>query len=627
MINRETGPKQTTSPFFDAVPMPGGPALAGATRAAVFPPPTHAGDGRRTPTTIENWIGRIGVPIYFGVLVALAFLPDVRVTLAMPEFAVRDLRSVDGVLPWLTFATGTIALAVGRFAPLGFLTALALPRRRRWARRFLFVSGPSVVIASVLAAVVLYAEAGARTEPGQVLFAVVCCAVGAWMGVTWLRGWLARFLLLPKLVGAALAVVVAIGASLYLSLRAQPFESGVPAITSDTTRRVYRMFRDKNPKSLEPGATTTLRLSDRDVNEVIAWSTASLLGESNRVQVELAEDSPHVLISAVSPITRGDAKYLNVVVGGAVRITSGRLELDIRRLRLGSIDVPRFALAGVSPQVSAMINRNPQLRPFLDPVQSLKVNAHDVTATYGRADLPPGTIAALFEGEALEEVRAAVSAHTKHLLESEARRSAADRRFGASLEAAFRYARERSKDGDPRIENQAAILALGMLLGHSRVEQLVGTVMDGADRRAAIAFEGATLRQRDDWPKHFFVSASISVLSMRGLSDGVGIFKEELDSDGGSGFSFGDLLADRAGTTFAVVATRDDASARAIQNRLAHGYQVDDFMPVGADLPENMQQAEFKARFGGVGGTAYRRVADEIERRIASCAAYRKKQT
>jgi hypothetical protein len=162
-----------------------------------------------------------------------------------------------------------------------------------------------------------------------------------------------------------------------------------------------------------------------------------------------------------------------------------------------------------------------------------------------------------------------------------------------------------------------------MLLGHGGVEQLVGPIIDVSQRRDAAAFEGARLRQREDWTKHFLLSASISVLSTRGISDGVGLFKEELDSDGGSGFSFGDLLADRAGVTFAVTATQSDASARAIQNRLVAGYREDDFMPVGADLPENMQQAEFRSRFGGVGGLEYRRVADEIERRIASCAAYR----
>jgi hypothetical protein len=165
---------------------------------------------------------------------------------------------------------------------------------------------------------------------------------------------------------------------------------------------------------------------------------------------------------------------------------------------------------------------------------------------------------------------------------------------------------------------------------HDGVEQVITMAwraQDGTDRRAARAFAGATLRQRQDWTQHFFVSAAIGVLSTRGISDGVGIFKEELDSDGGSGFSFGDLLADRAGTALAIVATRDDASARAIQERLAHGFQVDDYMPVGADLPEDMQEGEFKARFGGVGGAAYRGVADEIERRVASCGAYRRKQT
>jgi hypothetical protein len=60
-----------------------------------------------------------------------------------------------------------------------------------------------------------------------------------------------------------------------------------------------------------------------------------------------------------------------------------------------------------------------------------------------------------------------------------------------------------------------------------------------------------------------------------------------------------------------------------MQRRLARGFVIDDFFPPGSDLPENMPEAEFKARFGGVGGDGYRRVAEEIERRVAACAAYR----
>ncbi len=113
------------------------------------------------------------------------------------------------------------------------------------------------------------------------------------------------------------------------------------------------------------------------------------------------------------------------------------------------------------------------------------------------------------------------------------------------------------------------------------------------------------------------------VLSAVAPSDAAGLLKEELDADGGSGFSFGDLLADRAGTTFADVATRDEASALRMQQRLAGEFRVDDFFPLAADLPEGIPDAELQSHYGGVGGPLYRRQVAEIERRLALCAAYR----
>jgi hypothetical protein len=118
------------------------------------------------------------------------------------------------------------------------------------------------------------------------------------------------------------------------------------------------------------------------------------------------------------------------------------------------------------------------------------------------------------------------------------------------------------------------------------------------------------------------VSAALTVLSAEAPSDAVGLLKEELDAARGSGFSFGDLLADRAGTTFAAVATRDEASAVAMQERLARGFRGDDFFPEGADLPEDLTDAELQPVYGGVGGAGYQRVVDEIERRVAACPAY-----
>ena len=172
-------------------------------------------------------------------------------------------------------------------------------------------------------------------------------------------------------------------------------------------------------------------------------------------------------------------------------------------------------------------------------------------------------------------------------------------------------------------ENRAAVLALGTVLGHSRLARAVGEQLDR--ERAEIAWhvrERTTLRGRADWTRHFAVSGALTVVSSVAPSDAAGLLKEELDADGGSGFSFGDLLADRAGTTFADVATRDEASAAAIQARLAGGFRVDDFFPLADGLPEGIQDAELQARYGGVGGPLYRRTAEEVDRRVSSCSAY-----
>ncbi|MBN1490432.1 MAG: hypothetical protein JXA69_11000, partial [Phycisphaerae bacterium] len=126
------------------------------------------------------------------------------------------------------------------------------------------------------------------------------------------------------------------------------------------------------------------------------------------------------------------------------------------------------------------------------------------------------------------------------------------------------------------------------------------------------------------WARHFFVSAGVALMSTESVSDAAGLLKEELDAgEGGSGFSFGDLAADRAGTTFALAATRNEAAARAMQDRITRGFREEDFLPPVEDLPEGLSDAEFTARYGGVHGEGYRKLMAEIERRIAECPAYR----
>jgi hypothetical protein len=160
-----------------------------------------------------------------------------------------------------------------------------------------------------------------------------------------------------------------------------------------------------------------------------------------------------------------------------------------------------------------------------------------------------------------------------------------------------------------------------VLLGHDRLETLVGPVVDGEDwDDIGPALRRPRMRGRRDWTRHFFVSAALTVLSAESVSDAAGLFKEELDADGGSGFSFGDLLADRAGTCFALAATRDEPSAQAMQQRLAGAFRVEEVFPAAEDLPEGITDADLERQYGGVGGTGYRKLAEAIEARLPGCS-------
>jgi hypothetical protein len=163
-----------------------------------------------------------------------------------------------------------------------------------------------------------------------------------------------------------------------------------------------------------------------------------------------------------------------------------------------------------------------------------------------------------------------------------------------------------------------------MLLGHPRVEEFLGPVnISHGNQSARRILSRVVIRGRSDWTRHFCLAAAIALLSDEIVSDAASLLKEQLDSDmGGSGFSFSDILASHSGTTFALWATRNEDAARAIQDRIVGGFQIDDFFPPAADLPEGLTDAELQTKYGGVGGEGYRRIIQDIERRIATCSGY-----
>jgi len=231
-----------------------------------------------------------------------------------------------------------------------------------------------------------------------------------------------------------------------------------------------------------------------------------------------------------------------------------------------------------------------------------------------------GLVWAYWPGVA-SELREGTEAQLRRLVNTSSTLSTGNQRFGDLLTVGFAP----MPVGSPRLtaveQNRVAILALGIVIGHERLARYAGLDRKSELVRSAMALRsGTTLRGREDWARHFCLSAALAVVENPFVSDTGGLLKEELDAlTQGSGFSFGDLAADRAGVRFARAATSSETAARTIQARLRKGYSEDDFFPPASDLPENLTLEQFRRDYGGVGTQRYRETVREIEVRLERC--------
>lgn len=183
------------------------------------------------------------------------------------------------------------------------------------------------------------------------------------------------------------------------------------------------------------------------------------------------------------------------------------------------------------------------------------------------------------------------------------------------LQPMFKLAEDRTRRGEnPVVENRALIMALGFYVNGTNVARLIGVPQDEIGEAKP---HELTLLGRHDFAQHFTTSAVIAVSGGGKLADAIGLFKEVDDSQFGTGFSFNDIAADRAGVRFGELAVAGESQAVKVQTMFANGPWESDFMPSVDDLPEFLSAARFEADYGRIGSPRYNAVVDKIEARIA----------
>jgi len=197
------------------------------------------------------------------------------------------------------------------------------------------------------------------------------------------------------------------------------------------------------------------------------------------------------------------------------------------------------------------------------------------------------------------------------------------RRFiglSALLRPLFTLAKERSEaeGGDAREENRALILVLAAYANGKNLASAIYPGMETPD----LARRGVLLSRRIDAAQHFTASAVLVISGQRAFADMVGLAKEFNDTHGGSGFSFTDLAADRAGASFGKIAVDSEESARKVQATLSENSDESTFMPTIKDLPENLSAEDFAGQYGDTDTPQFLELKKKIEDRIAACRLY-----
>lgn len=176
------------------------------------------------------------------------------------------------------------------------------------------------------------------------------------------------------------------------------------------------------------------------------------------------------------------------------------------------------------------------------------------------------------------------------------------------------------------VENKAALTALVLYFGTDAFELLIGEVSHYSSEQALQRMKlqrSVTLRNRVDIQKHFIYSIALQLFGSSNASDAIGELKEFLDSNkGGSGFSFADLMADRAGTKFAMISTQSNKSALLVQASLAQTNSESAIIPTLAKLPEGITQQAFKKHYQDVQSQHYIAMLNHIDEQLLQIPLY-----
>lgn len=378
-------------------------------------------------------------------------------------------------------------------------------------------------------------------------------------------------------------------------------------LTAERIAHGKRVFEQNDPRRIKSGSITKADLGQEELDLAINYFANQYADGVARLNIA---KSRAVIESTLQLPANPLGRFLNL-----------RLELEqtdklpkIGNMTLGKLRIPgalvnmllNYGLSGAQPLTD--------WKTLTDMIKRVEFAPQRMTVTYRWQDDLPAKLSGAF-----------LPVQDQNRIEVYQRRLAELTQVGKNslsltelTRPLFQLAKDRSNSGEAIAENRAVILVLTFYANQRNLNKIIPQ----SKTWPRPIWLMVKLNDRDDFPKHYLVSAMMAAYSGTPLSDAVGLYKEIEDSRGGSGFSFNDIAADRAGTRMGEQAIGSEQQAKKIQAIMATAKESD-IMPMTADLPEFMPEAEFMRRFGGIQGEPYRQMMRKIEQRIAALAINR----
>ena len=406
----------------------------------------------------------------------------------------------------------------------------------------------------------------------------------------------------------AVAVPLAAASVLYLAIDLEPTVRRAAEITPSNIERAKQVLDQNDPRKLRTGSRRSITLNQQDLDVAANYLAHFYANGGARL---ILNNRKAELAASLRPPQIPVIFYFNVTA----KLTGGSPIPRLDELRVGRLVIPGLIADWLMTQTMVQLLGKEAVDAAVQTIKQVDLKQGQLNVVYQwSSNLPETLRRAAFTVDDQERLR---TYQERLTLISNAPK---DKNVSLAelLVALFELAEVRSRQGNPVAENRAAILVLALYANGKPL----GTILPAANDWPRPTKQTVTLDGRDDLSKHFIVSAALAAKAGAPLSDAVGVYKEIEDSRGGSGFSFNDIAADRAGTRLGEYAA-NPALAQKVQRQLSAGVGEKDIMPKTADLPEFMPEKEFLRRFGGVDAPPYKKMMAEIERRVAALPLYR----